>query len=189
MAKNSNSNLPEPGKNINRKSKVVFMAILCVALGVVAAIIFWPADNSPYANTASEAVAPEEDLVHKASEAFMADIEKQADVKPLGGGVFYKELVAGNGPKPTQDSKVRVNYEGRLIDGTVFDSSYERGQAATFPVGGVIQGWQIALKAMPVGSTWEVYIPQYYAYGAQGSGEKIPPYSALVFKVELLGIE
>lgn len=189
MAKNSNSNLPEPGKNINRKSKFGFVAILCLALGVVAAIIFWPSDDSPYANTDVEAVVPEEDPVYKASEAFMANIENQPDVKPLGGGVFYKELVAGNGPKPTQDSKVRVNYEGRLIDGTVFDSSYERGEAATFPVGGVIQGWQIALKAMPLGSTWEVYIPQYYAYGANGSGEKIPPYSALVFKVELLGIE
>lgn len=129
------------------------------------------------------------DSVRDKSEAFMADIEKQEGVKPLGGGVFYKEVKAGTGAKPTQDSKVRVNYEGRLIDGTVFDSSYERGEAASFPVSGVIQGWQIALKAMPVGSEWEVYIPQYYAYGANGSGEKIPPYSALVFKVELLGIE
>lgn len=189
MSKKSHSNLTEPGKNVNRKAKYAVLLFSLMVAGIVVALYFWPNDDSPYANTDVEAVAPEEDPVYKASEAFMANIENQPGVKPLGGGVFYKELVAGNGPKPTQDSKVRVNYEGRLIDGTVFDSSYERGQAATFPVGGVIQGWQIALKAMPVGSTWEVYIPQYYAYGANGSGEKIPPYSALVFKVELLGIE
>lgn len=136
-----------------------------------------------------ETTASVEDSVRTAGEEFMAKIEKEPGVQPLGGGVFYKEIQAGNGPTPSQNSKVRVNYEGRLIDGTVFDSSYERGEPSSFTVDGVIQGWQIALKAMPVGSTWEVYIPQYYAYGAKGSGAKIPPYSALVFKVELLGIE
>ncbi|MDO4211746.1 MAG: FKBP-type peptidyl-prolyl cis-trans isomerase [Bacteroidales bacterium] len=142
--------------------------------------------ESPVATESADAV---NDSIRAAGEAFMAKVEQDPDVKPLGGGVFYKELKAGTGAKPGQDSEVRVNYEGRLIDGTVFDSSYERGQEASFPVSGVIQGWQIALKAMPVGSTWEVYIPQYYGYGSQGSGPKIPPYSALVFKVELLGIK
>lgn len=162
----------------------------CLAIivgGIYAFIKYMPEDNN-YVSTTNAADAAV-DSIRQASEAFMEKIEKEEGVKPLGGGVFYKELQAGSGAKPTDNSKVRVNYEGRLIDGKVFDSSYERGEAASFPLNGVIQGWQIALKAMPVGSVWEVYIPQYYAYGAAGSGENIPPYSALIFKVELLGIE
>lgn len=131
----------------------------------------------------------ENDSNYKAGVAFLEKVQKEPGVQSLGAGIFYKVLTEGQGAKPSQDSKVRVNYEGRLVDGTVFDSSYQRGEAATFPVNGVITGWQIALKAMPVGSTWEVYIPYYYAYGEAGSGKNIPPYSALVFKVELLGIE
>lgn len=138
-----------------------------------------------------EAATPsyEDDPNYKAGVAFLEGVQKNPDVQSLGGGVFYKVIKEGQGAKPGQDSKVRVNYEGRLVDGTVFDSSYQRGEAASFPVSGVITGWQIALKAMPVGSTWEVYIPYYYAYGETGSGKNIPPYSALVFKVELLAIE
>lgn len=173
-----------------RKSSLIFFSavLMLTALAGVSTSCNKTPSYSPD-NAASGATPMADDPVYKAGEEFMAKVEKQEGVKPLGGGVFYKEVKAGTGAKPTGDSKVRVNYEGRLIDGTVFDSSYERGEAASFPVSGVIQGWQIALKAMPVGSEWEVYIPQYYAYGAQGSGEKIPPYSALVFKVELLGIE
>lgn len=189
MSKTTTSNFTEPGKNVKGKGTVALVAIVVAALALCAGLYFWPEERSSYTAGADQATSIEDDPIYKASEEFMTNIEKQEGVQPLGGGVFYKELQAGTGAKPTQDSKVRVNYEGRLIDGTVFDSSYERGAAASFPVSGVIQGWQIALKAMPVGSTWEVYIPQYYAYGANGSGDKIPPYSALVFKVELLGIE
>lgn len=164
-----------------------FAFFLAIIAGGIYAFMKYMPDNTSYVNTMNADDAAE-DSVRQASEAFMEKIEKDPEVKPLGGGVFYKELQAGSGAKPTDSSKVRVNYEGRLIDGKIFDSSYERGQAASFPLNGVIQGWQIALKAMPVGSTWEVYIPQYYGYGAAGT-DNIPPYSALVFKVELLGIE
>lgn len=173
------------GPNMAKAWAFAFFLAL-IAGGIYAFNKYMPVDNSYVSTTNAEDAAA--DSIRLASEAFMEKVEKEEGVKPLGGGVFYKELQAGSGAKPTDSSKVRVNYEGRLIDGTVFDSSYERGEAASFPLNGVIQGWQIALKAMPVGSTWEVYIPQYYAYGATGSNS-IPPYSALIFKVELLGIE
>lgn len=140
-------------------------------------------------DTTTEAASYEDDPNYKAGVEFLEKVQQEPGVQSLGAGIYYKVITEGQGAKPGQDSKVRVNYEGRLVDGTVFDSSYQRGEAATFPVNGVITGWQIALKAMPVGSTWEVYIPYYYAYGETGSGRNIPPYSALVFKVELLGIE
>lgn len=161
-----------------------FLAL--IAGGIYAFNKYMPYDSSYVSTTNAEDAAV--DSIRQAGEAFMEKMEKEEGVKPLGGGVLYKELQAGSGAKPSENSTVRVHYEGRLIDGTVFDSSYERGEAASFPLNGVIQGWQIALKAMPVGSAWEVYIPQYYAYGATGSNN-IPPYSALIFKVELLGIE
>lgn len=124
----------------------------------------------------------------KQGEAFLDSIAKCDDVKALGAGIYYKVLTEGNGEKPKMESTVKVNYEGCLVDGTVFDSSYKRREPATFPLNGVIPGWQYVLKEMPVGSTWEAYIPYYYAYGESGT-QGIPPYSALVFKIELLDIE
>lgn len=171
-------------------TKIITASVVLLALvaAILVGIQFWPEDRSPI--TASDTrTSLEDDSVYVASEAFMDSIATAEGVESLGGGLYYKVLKAGDGAKPSADSQVRVNYEGRLIDGTVFDSSYARKEPSTFGVGQVITGWQIALKAMPVGSTWEVYIPHYYAYGERGSGSKIPPYSALVFKVELLGIE
>lgn len=104
----------------------------------------------------------------------MAKTAKEPGVKALGGGLLYKVLKSGSGAAPTASSTVVVDYEGRLIDGTVFDSSYRRGESAEFPVNGVIQGWQIALKAMKPGDEWELYIPAYLAYGENGSGSNIP---------------
>lgn len=123
-----------------------------------------------------------------AGEAFLEDNKKKEGVITLPSGLQYKVLTQGNGPVPTATSKVKVNYEGHLIDGTEFDSSYKRGQAATFQADQVIKGWTEALCKMPVGSKWELYIPQDLAYGDRDTG-KIKPYSALIFTVELLGIE
>ena len=120
---------------------------------------------------------------------FLAENAAKDSVVMLESGLQYKILVAGTGARPTADSRVKVNYEGRLIDGTVFDSSYERNAPATFKVTGVIKGWTEALQLMPVGSKWELYIPSDLAYGKAGGGEKILPNSTLIFTVELLSIE
>ena len=95
----------------------------------------------------------------------------------------------GDGAIPKASEKVKVHYTGMLINGTVFDSSVERGKPSTFGVTQVIKGWQEALQLMPVGSKWKVFIPQELGYGARGAGENIPPYSALIFEMELLSIE
>lgn len=113
---------------------------------------------------------------------------KKDSVQQTESGLQYKVLVMGEGEKPQATDKVKVNYEGRLIDGTVFDSSYKRKQAATFGCSQVIKGWTEALLMMPVGSKWELYIPQDLAYGEREQG-KIKPFSALVFTVELLSVE
>jgi FKBP-type peptidyl-prolyl cis-trans isomerase FklB len=102
--------------------------------------------------------------------------------------VQYKVLTAGKGAIPTASQKVKVNYEGRTVDGTVFDSSYKRGKPTDFRCDQVIKGWTDALTHMPVGSTWEVYIPQQLAYGERGAGNDIKPFSMLIFKIELLEI-
>lgn len=121
-------------------------------------------------------------------EAFLAQKAKEPGVQSLGGGLLYKVLRAGNGAQPTSTSMVTVDYEGKLIDGTIFDSSYQRGESANFPVSGVVPGWQITLKAMHEGDEWEVYIPQYLGYGANASGN-IPPYSTLIFKIALKSVD
>ena len=126
----------------------------------------------------------------RAGEAFLAENAKKDSVVTLPSGLQYKVLVAGNGEVPQANSKVEVNYEGRLIDGTVFDSSYKRNKPQEFGVGGVIPGFSEALQLMPVGSTWEIYIPQELAYGERETpNSPIKPYSALIFKVELISIK
>ncbi|QCU89719.1 FKBP-type peptidyl-prolyl cis-trans isomerase [Thiomicrorhabdus sediminis] len=121
-------------------------------------------------------------------ESFLAENAKKDGVVVLESGLQYEILVEGDGAKPSAESTVSTHYHGTLVDGTVFDSSVERGQPAQFPVNRVIAGWTEALQLMPTGSKWRLYIPQDLAYGAQGSGGRIPPYSALVFDVELLEI-
>ena len=126
----------------------------------------------------------------KAGEKYLADYAKKEGVKTLPGSkVQYKVIKEGTGEKPQATSKVKVNYEGKLVDGTVFDSSYKRNKPAVFECNRVIPGWTQALTNMPVGSTWEIYIPYELGYGIRGAGEKIPPFSTLIFKVELLSIE
>lgn len=121
-------------------------------------------------------------------EAYLSENASRDEVTTLPSGLQYEVLTEGNGPVPTESDRVRVHYHGTLIDGTVFDSSVERGEPATFGVTQVISGWTEALQLMPVGSKWRLYIPSDLAYGAQDRGE-IKPFSTLVFDVELLGIE
>ncbi len=124
------------------------------------------------------------------ADAFMKKYATNKEYKQIGStGIYYKVIKEGNGQKPTEESAVKVNYEGKNMEGQVFDSSYERKEPATLSLAQVIPGWQEALKAMPVGSTWEIVIPYNLAYGEQGAGDKIPAYSPLVFKVELISIE
>lgn len=117
-------------------------------------------------------------------EQFLAENALKDGVKVTASGLQYEVLKMGKGPKPTATSTVKVDYEGRLIDGTVFDSSYERGESIEFPLNGVIKGWTEGLQLMPVGSKFRFYIPQELGYGAQAAGS-IPPYSTLIFDVEL----
>lgn len=128
-----------------------------------------------------------EQIVKKENQDFLATYAKNDSVKKTASGLLYKVIKQGEGALPTDTDKVSVNYEGKLIDGTVFDSSYKRNKPATFGVTQVIKGWTEALKMMPVGSTYELCIPYELAYGERGS-RNIPPYSTLVFKVELLDI-
>ena len=121
--------------------------------------------------------------------AFLEEKGKEPGVITTESGLMYKVLREGKGPKPTREDKVKVNYEGRLINDTVFDSSYTRGEPIVFGVTQVIAGWTEALQLMNVGSEYELYIPYNLAYGERGAGQSIPPYSTLIFKVELLGIE
>ena len=123
----------------------------------------------------------------KKGEEWMAANAKKAGVKTLPSGVQYKVIKEGNGAMPKDTSLVTVNYEGRLIDGTVFDSSYKRGQAVDLRANQVIKGWTEALVHMPAGYVWEVYIPQELAYGEREQGQ-IKPYSPLVFKIELIKV-
>lgn len=121
--------------------------------------------------------------------AYLAENAKKEGVKTLKGGVQYKVLKAGDGNSPGPTDTVKVHYTGKLIDGTTFDSSVERGQPATFQVNQVIQGWQMALQEMKVGSKWMLYIPSDLAYGERGSQGAIGPNEVLVFEVELLAIQ
>lgn len=121
-------------------------------------------------------------------ENFLADNAKREEVTVTASGLQYEILETGDGDKPAASSTVRTHYHGTLIDGTVFDSSYQRGEPAEFPVNGVIAGWTEALQMMPTGSKWRLYIPHQLAYGERGAGAAIAPYSALVFDVELIAI-
>ena len=119
---------------------------------------------------------------------FLAANSKKEGVITLPSGLQYKVVKMGEGPKPTPSDKVTTHYHGTTIDGKVFDSSVDRGTPASFPVGGVIQGWQEALVLMPVGSKWVLYIPENLAYGERGAGNDIGPYSTLIFEIELIKI-
>ena len=125
----------------------------------------------------------------KKNEEFLAKNKKQQGVVTLPSGVQYKVLKAGNGTVPADTSTVMVHYEGKTIDGKVFDSSYKRGEPVTMRCNQVIKGWTDALTHMPAGSKWEVYIPQNLAYGERAQGQDIKPFSTLVFTIELISVK
>ena len=125
----------------------------------------------------------------EAGKKFLEENGKLEGVVTLPSGLQYKVLSAGNGPKPRKGDTVRCHYEGRLINGEIFDSSYRRKQPAEFPVTGVIAGWVEALQLMPVGSKWQLFIPSELAYGSRGAGQSIGPNETLIFDIELLGIK
>jgi FKBP-type peptidyl-prolyl cis-trans isomerase FklB len=136
------------------------------------------------------AAGAEQSAANKAEgAAFLAENAKKDGVTTTDTGLQYKVLEAGDGAQPTADDKVKVHYKGTLIDGTVFDSSYDRGEPIVFPVTGVIPGWVEALQLMNVGAKFELAIPSDLAYGPTGSGQAIGPDAVLVFEVELLDIE
>ncbi|PIJ52105.1 peptidylprolyl isomerase [Erwinia sp. OLTSP20] len=119
---------------------------------------------------------------------FLEENSKRQGVSSTESGLQFSVITQGEGPIPSRQDRVRVHYTGKLIDGSVFDSSIARGEPAEFPVSGVIAGWIEALTLMPVGSTWQLVIPHHLAYGERGAGASIPPFSTLIFEVELLDI-
>ena len=119
---------------------------------------------------------------------FLRENGKREGVTTLASGLQYEVINDGTGSKPTIEDNVTTHYHGTLIDGTVFDSSVDRGEPASFPVGGVIKGWTEALQLMAVGSKWKLYVPYDLAYGERGAGQQIGPYSTLIFDVELISI-
>ena len=122
-------------------------------------------------------------------EKFLAENAKKEGVKTLPSGLQYKEITPGKGKSPKSTDTVTTNYRGTLIDGTEFDSSYKRGQPATFPVSGVIPGWTEALQLMKEGGKWELYLPSNLAYGERGAGKEIGPNATLIFEVELISVQ
>jgi FKBP-type peptidyl-prolyl cis-trans isomerase FklB len=135
-----------------------------------------------------EAQAAKSKELAGAGEAFLAENAKKAGVTTTASGLQYEVITQGEGAKPSATSRVKTHYHGTLIDGTVFDSSYDRGQPIDFAVNGVIAGWTEALQLMPVGSKWRLYVPYNLAYGERGAGAAIGPFSTLIFDVELLDI-
>ncbi|MDH2926513.1 peptidylprolyl isomerase [Lonepinella koalarum] len=137
---------------------------------------------------AQEAANAQFKQIEQEGRAFLVENAKKDNIKVTETGLQYEVITEGNGNKPTRQDSVRVHYTGKLINGTTFDSSVVRGTPAEFPVSGVIAGWTEALQLMPVGSKWRLTIPHNLAYGERGAGQSIPPFSVLVFEVELLDI-
>lgn len=140
--------------------------------------------NEHFRKLAEEAYA----INKEAGEKFLAENAKKEGVVTLPSGLQYEVIAEGNGNRPSATDRVKCHYEGTLIDGTVFDSSIKRGEPAVFGVNQVIKGWVEALQLMKEGAKWRLYIPYDMAYGENGAGEIIPPYSALIFDVELISV-
>ncbi len=159
---------------------------------LIKAIDEYMAGNSTMDITAAKGIINKfkADMMAKAGTDFLAANAKKPGVISLPNGIQYEVLASGpaGGPKPKLTDKVKTHYHGTLIDGKVFDSSVQRGEPISFGLGQVIKGWQEALQLMSVGDKWRIYLPYNMAYGERGAGGSIPPYAALIFEVELLGI-
>jgi len=132
-------------------------------------------------------VKASESVINEGRE-FLAENSKKENIITLESGLQYEVIKSGDGAKPTLNDQVTTHYHGTLIDGTVFDSSVDRGEPASFPVSGVIKGWTEALQLMSVGSKWRLFVPHGLGYGERGAGPQIGPYSTLIFEVELISI-
>lgn len=142
-----------------------------------------------YSKAMSEMAIKQGAGIKEEGEKFLAENKKRTGVMTTASGLQYEVIKMGDGEKPGPTSKVKTHYHGTLTNGKVFDSSVERGEPFSFPVNGVIAGWTEAIQLMPVGSKWKLFIPYHLAYGERGAGADIKPFSALIFEVELLGIE
>ena len=182
--KNQLTNAPEGDK---LDVETMSAAFRIASLGEEAAMTEQEANNivRAYFESAGNKVA--QDNLEEGN-AFLEQNKSREGVTTTESGLQYEVLTEGTGEKPTAENQVRVHYHGTLIDGTVFDSSVERGEPAVFGVGQVIKGWTEALQLMPVGSKWKVYIPSSLGYGERGAGGDIGPNSTLIFEVELLEI-
>jgi FKBP-type peptidyl-prolyl cis-trans isomerase FklB len=188
------------GKNLQRQSIDIDPAILMQGLKDTMAggktLLTEQEAQSVLTEMQAEARKKQEEKMKAAGEAnkkegdaFLASNKTKDGVVTLPSGLQYKIIKAGAGPKPTATDSVVCNYRGTLIDGKEFDSSYKRGEPATFPVNGVIKGWTEALQLMPVGSKWQLFVPPDLAYGSRGAGPDIGPDSTLIFEVELMSIQ
>jgi FKBP-type peptidyl-prolyl cis-trans isomerase len=138
--------------------------------------------------TYTEAANKQNESLKQEETEFLAANKEKPGIQTTASGLQYEVVVEGSGPYPQEQDTVQVHYEGKLINDTVFDSSYNRGEPTEFPLNGVIPGWAEGIQLMPVGSTYNFYIPSELGYGVRGAGMSIPPYATLIFKVELLSI-
>jgi FKBP-type peptidyl-prolyl cis-trans isomerase len=175
------------GDNLHKQSVDVDPAILLRGLKEARTVLM--AMQSEIRSQMMEKAKLAGDANKKVGEEFLAANKAKDGVVALPSGLQYKILTEGTGPKPTATDSVACNYRGTLINGTEFDSSYKRGQPATFQVNGVIKGWTEALQLMPVGSKWQLFIPSELAYGERGPSPEIGANSTLIFEVELLSIQ
>lgn len=160
--------------------------ITAIALGVISIHVYADETMPTTTATASQGTV---DQAKQTGDAFLKANKAKPGVVTLPDGLQYKIINAGRGPKPGPNDVVTVDYEGKLIDGTVFDSSSQHGGAANFTVNQVIPGWVEALQLMPTGSTWEIYIPSDLAYGERGAPPSIGPNETLIFKVKLINFK
>lgn len=171
-----------------RKKHNLFTALLLMGLGAFLVFNYIFDDMFPSPEKKQARIAKAQAVIEQ-SEAFLKEYASQPKTVVTTSGLQYQVVEQGTGPKPGLKDRVVVNYIGRLVDGTVFDSSYARGEPLNIPVNRVIPGWTEALQLMPVGSKWQLAIPSSLGYGINGAGDLIPPHSALVFDVELVSIE